>query len=362
MFKLEDFASLRLVDVLQPIIPLIVVSATLNMCRIYSKLLTTTQPLKIILPVTLTYFIPPLIANLVYKQFYVNNIVIGSFFIGCLLFPVMSRMPYILEMSASLCYIGKFGLFSSMRDSKEPVSNVTLWLIVNEFVSIFILKVLSNEHLFSISEGTVVKTLGNIILIYLCRIFHVNDVLMILLIIMVDILLYLKQKYLGQGLANVRINDRQGLKHYFKKRVDMDTQIKKEQKTANGDYLRDGKVFDNRENVKNGGSELEAGNDQKGRKNLAKNGFCEGQEKFQSANSEMDSMSESNTVRLSDIQDMDTADITASKKEKTTKTPKTPKKNTKAKQKDITELSDEKKSSVEKQTKKASTKTPRRKK
>ncbi|ELA46108.1 hypothetical protein VCUG_02416 [Vavraia culicis subsp. floridensis] len=354
MFKSENFISLTLAEVLRPVIPLIVISGTLNMCKVYSRVLATTRTLKIILPVTLTYFVPPLIANLVYKQFYVSNIVIGSFFAGCLIFPVLSRAPHILNLSASLCYIGKFGLFSSMRDNKQSISDVTLWLIVNEFVSIFILKILSNDHSFSISEEIVIRVLGNVILIYMCRIFHANDIVMVLLIIFADVVLYLKQRYLGEALKNVRMNERQGLKNYFRKRVDVDKQGKNEPKDANISCSKVSEDSTAEDEVKSGDNKPKT---KKNRGRPSKNYAMEDKDGFQSAHSEADSLSEGNTVRLSDIQDVNAAGITSAKK-KTSK--KTPRKSARAKPKDLTESSDEKKSSVEKQTKKSTVKTPRR--
>lgn len=348
MFSEYHLQSLKIVDLLGPIIPLLVITGTLNICRIYSRKLKTTEMKKIILPVTLTFFVPPLIANLVYKQYSVTNIILGSFFIGCLVFPVFNKMPLILNRGVLICYFGKFGLLGSMKNNNQKISNITLWLIVNEFVGIFILKLLSSDFAFAISEDVILKILGNSVIVYFSRAWNLSDGPFIVVILLFDMLLYFKQRYLVDYNLNLISKDREakGLKHYFTNKADLNKERKRQKEGAES-RLKPGAEKETQKDL-----------EEKSTKRMSTKKQSEDQKvKFTDMDTEK---GEKEAIQNKSL-DQEIENVPATPKRKTKqKIPRTPKKSTKAKLKKAVEESDEEEEPTEK--KKTAPGTPKRKK
>lgn len=311
--------TFSLLDVLQPFFPLIAISSTLNICRVFTRGAASVQVFQIILPVTLTFFIPPLVANLVYKQFYVSNVMIGSFLTGFLIFPVLHKIPSVLDMSASFCYIGKFGLLSSMKSNKHSMSNITLWLAINDFVGTFISRVFLNDIRFDVSENALLKLLGNIVLVYICRNYYSSDIFLVILVLSYDAFLFVRERYAG------RID----VKEMFAKKT--------ETSTSKGHPNLGNRKIPDEINADTASNKAET-------ESTEKVGDQAAQE----------------TVKFSDSQD-ENEKTTVTKKKATIKVPRTPRKAATTKGRKPPLQTNEKDDDAEQATKKKAVRTPRRK-
>merc|ERR1711962_1019085 len=85
-----------LVELIDPLVPFFIASNALNILRLLSFGLKTTKIRKLVLPATLTFFIPPLLANLVFKQFIIDNRIIMSFKVALISFPLIVKNEKVL--------------------------------------------------------------------------------------------------------------------------------------------------------------------------------------------------------------------------------------------------------------------------
>lgn len=189
----------KFVEYIAIILPLILASNALNTIRTLSYNLKTIDIRRLIFPSIIAFFVPPLVANLVYPQFIVNNTVLISFFIAILTFPILSRFPIVLFWVSNFGRFFRFLFLKALRDNAQPISHVTLWPILSDFVGIFVMKILSGKKDFMISEKILINTLSSAIIVYFARTLDLGDSSLIFTVLFVEISTFAFNKFTSMG-------------------------------------------------------------------------------------------------------------------------------------------------------------------
>lgn len=190
----SNIKDIEFLEYIRSIIPLIIASNALNILKNLSIKYKTEDIRKLIFPAIIAFFVPPLVANLVYKQFIVNNTVLLSFFSAVLVFPIMIRLPFVIFFMTKFGKIGKFLFLRSLRDNKQPIAHVTLWPVLSDFIGIFLFKILSGESNFEISERKFLKTMLSGVIVFIARQLHLNDPGLFLIFLIIEILMFTHEK------------------------------------------------------------------------------------------------------------------------------------------------------------------------
>lgn len=224
----SDIKDIEYIECLRSFIPLIITSTALNILKNLSLKCKTKDLRKLIFPAIIAFFVPPLVANLVYKQFIVTNTVLISFFSAVLLFPILIRVPFVIFWMSKFCKFGRFLFLRSLRDNKQPISHVTLWPILSDFVGIFLFKILSGDSNFEISQKTFLNTMLSGFIVFIARQLHLNDSFLFFIILMIEIGMFTYEKLyeMDEKVARGSVHS---LLHLF------DTHKKKKEKSAGMD-------------------------------------------------------------------------------------------------------------------------------
>lgn len=195
MLNLQDMKNMKMAAYLNPFIPFFIVSNALNNFRILSSGYKTKDLRRLIVPGTLAFFIPPLVANLIYPQFIISNLILSAFLTAILLFPFLSKFPGLLFWSSKFGQFGKFGFLCALRDNDQPISCVAMWLLISDFVGVLITKLLLNDLRFSDSENNILGVSTSILIVYMGRHFKLDDCIMIGLIFISDFVMLIKERF-----------------------------------------------------------------------------------------------------------------------------------------------------------------------
>lgn len=186
----SDIKNIKFEQFIPHLLPLILTSNALERISSLSSKLRTTNLKKLIFPALLVFFVPPLVANLVYPQFVVNNLVIISFFSAILIFPMIVHLPMALFWMSKFGKIGRFLFLRALIHNGRPISQVTLWPILSDFVGIFLFKVIIGDHDFEITEKAFINNVSSALIVYFARIFHFTDYTLLFCIIMTELMVF----------------------------------------------------------------------------------------------------------------------------------------------------------------------------
>ncbi|KRH94056.1 putative transporter [Pseudoloma neurophilia] len=183
----SDIKDMPFIEFISKLVPFIIVSNCLKIMRNISIQRETSDLRKLIFPTIIEFFLPPLVANLIYKQFILNNMVLTSVACAILSFPVFNRLPVLLFWTTKFGKIGTILFLRALRDNKQPISHITMWPVLSDFIGIFISKIFAGEKDFEVSEQTFLGIMLKTSIIYLSRTLKLNDSQLLLAVVLVEI-------------------------------------------------------------------------------------------------------------------------------------------------------------------------------
>lgn len=180
--------------IVSSISPLLIVTGTTSLCLTVQKYNRVSSIYEIIPPVFLLFFISPLFANLVYPQMIITKDLVIFFFVGILLFFILRRIKYSKYLNY-LGIIGKIQMLIDMKNNKQPVENVVMWLLVNEFIGIIVRKiVLEGCENYYTENFYLMELISTISILIMCKMFKLPDIYFVIMILGMSLLKILVPK------------------------------------------------------------------------------------------------------------------------------------------------------------------------
>jgi len=142
------------------ILPLIIVSNAVNNCLLLEGYNVVPRFKNMILPSTVSFFVPMLLSNLVFVFARISPTLLISFLVGNIIYLSIGSIPVVKEFFSLFGIVGKVSFLLAMKKNIQPFYMVLSWTIISDIVGITLKKVLSGQNEFSITN----EQLDNLIL------------------------------------------------------------------------------------------------------------------------------------------------------------------------------------------------------
>ncbi|EPR79108.1 hypothetical protein SLOPH_2173 [Spraguea lophii 42_110] len=149
----------------------------------------------LILPSVFCFFLPPLLANLAYTQMMVSDVLLVGFVLGLTLFMIVGHNKFLGFMADILAQFGKLGLLIAMKNNKESLSKILLWLTIAGFSSSLFLEILQGKTQFSISKNQLLDILLSTAIVAFTRKYYNKDFIIFIHVFLIKIYFVVENRF-----------------------------------------------------------------------------------------------------------------------------------------------------------------------
>lgn len=172
--KLNDY---KIEHLLRPITPLLMIGSVIH-CNLSNMSVLGGNLSEFIIPSFFLFFGAPLCANVVYKQMQLSNTLVVSYLVGVSIFFFIKRYQQATRFMVVFPIVGRISMLCGMKNSKEDVLNILMWLIISDFVGVLIGKTFEHGTI-SFKDKDFHDLISNILIVLIGREIALPDIFVV---------------------------------------------------------------------------------------------------------------------------------------------------------------------------------------
>lgn len=163
--------------------PALTSGSALNTCISLGNQGLNRSFLHFLVPSFLLFFGAPLYANLVYKHMVVDKNMLGAYFLGVTLYLLVGKVDVVRKACFIFPVVGRTLMLRGMCKSTEPLTNVVMWLIMNEFIGITLRKVFFGDSAVDLADQDISILMENILIVCAGRNFKLPSIFVVVCVV-----------------------------------------------------------------------------------------------------------------------------------------------------------------------------------